>query len=58
VLAIAIKDLDDRNIKKMKDEEYNMVLVGMLAFYDPPKRDVKEALIAMKKYGIMIKILT
>jgi len=58
VLAVAIKDLDDRKIKNMKDEESNMILAGMLAFYDPPKRDVKEALIAMKNHGIAIKILT
>jgi len=57
-LAVAIKDLDGKEIKNMKDEEQNMILVGMLAFYDPPKRDVKEALIAMKNHGITIKILT
>ncbi len=58
VLAIATKDLDGRKIKNMKDEEQNMILVGMLAFYDPPKHDVKQALIDMKNHGIMIKILT
>ena len=42
----------------MKDEEKDMILVGMLAFYDPPKRNVKEALIDIKKHGIAIKILT
>ncbi len=58
VLAIATKDLDGRIITNMKDEECNMVLVGMLAFYDPPKRDVKQTLIAMQEHGISIKILT
>lgn len=58
VLAVAIKSLNDQEIRTIKEEEQNMVLVGMLAFYDPPKRDVKEALIAMKEYGIKIKILT
>ncbi|MEI8008243.1 MAG: hypothetical protein WCI00_02075 [bacterium] len=57
-MAIATKDLDGRKIKNMKDEEQNMILVGMLAFYDPPKHDVKQALIDMKNHGIMIKILT
>jgi Mg2+-importing ATPase len=42
----------------MKQEEQNMTLVGMLAFYDPPKHSAKDALIAMKNYGITIKILT
>lgn len=58
VLAIAIKDLDDRKIKNMKDEEKDMILVGMLAFYDPPKRDVKNILLSMEQHGIAIKILT
>jgi len=58
VLAIATKDLDDRKINNMKDEEQNMILVGMLAFYDPPKRDVKDLLITIKNHWITIKILT
>ena len=58
VLAIATKKLDNKEIRDIKHEEQNMLLVGMLAFYDPPKRDVKEALIAMKNHGIKIKILT
>jgi len=49
-LAIATKDLDDRKINNMKDEEQNMILVGMLAFYDPPKRDVKDLLITIKNH--------
>jgi Mg2+-importing ATPase len=57
-LAIATKKLDNKEIRDIKHEEQNMLLVGMLAFYDPPKRDVKEALIAMKNHGIKIKILT
>ncbi len=58
VLAIAIKDLGDKEIRNIKEEEQKMILVGMLAFYDPPKRDVKDALIAMENHGIKIKILT
>ncbi len=58
ILAIA-----EKNIKEKKDcyemsEEKDLVLRGLMAFYDPPKDDVKETLVFMKEHGVDIKILT
>lgn len=40
------------------DDEKNLVLVGFLAFLDPPKDDVKGVLKQLKRDGITVKILT
>lgn len=40
------------------DDEKNLVLVGFLAFLDPPKDDVKGVLKQLKRDGISVKILT
>ena len=39
-------------------DEKDMVLIGYLTFYDPPKESTKEALTRLKGYGISIKVLT
>jgi Mg2+-importing ATPase len=55
VLAIATKSADASTVKH---QEENMTLYGFVAFYDPPKEDVKETLDFIKAHGIEIKILT
>jgi Mg2+-importing ATPase len=39
-------------------DEYDMVLIGYLAFLDPPKDSVSAAIKALKDYGVRTKILT
>jgi Mg2+-importing ATPase len=39
-------------------DECDMVLIGFLAFLDPPKEDARETLAALKELGITPKILT
>jgi Mg2+-importing ATPase len=39
-------------------DEHNMVLIGYLAFLDPPKESVQEAIRVLKEYGVTTKILT
>ncbi|WP_326716471.1 magnesium-translocating P-type ATPase [Vagococcus jeotgali] len=41
----------------VKDES-DMVLIGYLAFLDPPKETTKDALEALKKHGVGVKVLT
>ena len=41
----------------VKDEN-NMVLIGYLAFLDPPKKTTEAAIKALKEYGVGVKILT
>ena len=40
------------------DDENELILVGFLAFLDPPKDSAKAALTALKEDGIAVKILT
>lgn len=40
------------------DREENLVFVGLIAFYDPPKKGVKETLQKLKTAGIDVRILT
>ncbi|WP_270492792.1 magnesium-translocating P-type ATPase [Enterococcus thailandicus] len=41
----------------VKDES-DMVLIGYLAFLDPPKETTKQALQALKDHGVAVKVLT
>ena len=39
-------------------DEANMVLIGYLAFLDPPKETTKKALAALRDHGVAVKVLT
>jgi Mg2+-importing ATPase len=58
VLAVAQKnDVPPEGVFGVKDES-NMVLMGFLAFLDPPKETAPEAVQALKACGVDVKILT
>jgi hypothetical protein len=56
VLAIARKDTAKESCTI--DDEYNMILMGYLAFLDPPKESTADAIQALKDHGVRTKILT
>ena len=58
VLALACKDVAGFKKAYPKTEETDMVLMGFVAFYDPPKQGVRETFDLVEEYGIEIKILT
>lgn len=58
ILAIAEKEINSKKDHYDISEESGLTLKGFMAFYDPPKADVKETLIFMNKHGVEIKILT
>ncbi len=58
ILAITEKKIDAKKDKYDRTEENGLTLKGFMAFYDPPKADVKKTLIFMKAHGVDIKILT
>ena len=41
-----------------ESDESEMVLIGYLAFLDPPKETTKQALETLKKHGVGVKVLT
>lgn len=58
VLGVARKLVPSGKKIYAKSEETAMTLLGFIAFYDPPKKDVKETIALMEQHGIEIKILT
>lgn len=58
ILAIAEKEVTEKKLRYDITEESALTIRGFMAFYDPPKKDVKETLVFMKEHGVDIKILT
>jgi Mg2+-importing ATPase len=57
VLAVATKELSGKRLCS-KDDECGLVLRGYVAFLDPPKDTAREALNALYRHGVAVKILT
>jgi len=58
VLAVAYKKLNDTKTIYTKDEEKDMIFLGFMAFYDPPKQTAAQAVKNLEELGIEIKIIT
>lgn len=58
VLGIAHKLSADTGRAFSVDDETDMVLIGYLAFLDPPKESTARALKQLYQYGVGIKVLT
>ncbi|MFA6386363.1 MAG: magnesium-translocating P-type ATPase [Candidatus Paceibacterota bacterium] len=58
VIAVAYKEVaNDQSVFDVEDES-DLVLVGFLAFFDPPKKSAKEAISELESLGVKVKILT
>jgi Mg2+-importing ATPase len=57
VLAIATKKVEKR-LTYSKADECDLVLTGYIAFLDPPKETAIEAITALRKHGVNVKVLT
>ncbi|NEW62208.1 magnesium-translocating P-type ATPase [Granulicatella sp. zg-ZJ] len=57
VLGVAYKSYEDIHAFTTEDES-NMVLMGYLAFLDPPKQSAAPAIQALREHGVTTKILT
>lgn len=58
VIAVAQKTNPSPVGQFSTEDENDMVLIGFLAFLDPPKPTTKSAIEALKSYGVEVKILT
>ncbi|HUB08735.1 MAG TPA: magnesium-translocating P-type ATPase, partial [Myxococcales bacterium] len=58
VLALAYKDVPKDRSVFGKDDEQDLVLRGYVAFLDPPKESTRQALAALDKHGVHVKVLT
>lgn len=58
VLAVAQKSYLDKECNFSIKDESDMVLIGFLAFLDPPKQSAASAIKQLREHGIEIKILS
>ncbi len=58
VLAVAQKSYLDKECNFSVKDENDMVLIGFLAFLDPPKQSAVSAIKQLREYGIEVKILS
>ena len=58
VLALAYKEFpSSKEVFNVSDEK-EMILLGYIAFFDPPKESAAEAIASLHKTGVQVKILT
>ncbi|WP_243146625.1 magnesium-translocating P-type ATPase [Scytonema sp. UIC 10036] len=58
VIAVAYKELPlDKRSYSVADE-HNLILIGLIAFLDPPKDSAARAIAALNKSGVQVKVLT
>ena len=59
VIAVAYRELvSDISKPRTVTDEADMVLAGYMAFLDPPKESAKEAIEALKRNGVTVKVLS
>jgi len=58
VLAIAYREFDRSKQSFSVQDESELILLGYVAFFDPPKETSARAIEALQKAGVSVKILT
>lgn len=58
VVAVAARDLPPVKETYSVADESDLVLIGYIAFLDPPKESTEPALTALRQHGVAVKILT
>lgn len=58
LIACAYKELENDTFSESQDMEYDLVFVGLIAMYDPPRYEVKDAVRIAKQAGIKVVIIT
>jgi Mg2+-importing ATPase len=58
VLGIAYREFPRERSTYTVADEQDLILLGYIAFFDPPKESAAQALDLMKKVGIQVKVVT
>lgn len=58
VIAVAYRNRKESDTVFSVNSEHEMILIGYLAFLDPPKESSQDAIHQLHEYGIQVKILT
>lgn len=57
VIAIAYKEIGNSN-RIAKEEEQDLIFLGFITFYDPPKDGIIDTIVNLRKMGISLKMIT
>ena len=58
VIAVAVKELPASQCACGLGDESDLLLVGYVAFLDPPKESAARAIAALARHGVAVKVLT
>jgi Mg2+-importing ATPase len=58
VIAVAYRELPAREAPYSVTDERDLVLVGYIAFLDPPKESAVAAIRVLREHGVRVKVLT
>ena len=58
VVAVAYKEMDPSKTTYSIADETDLTLLGYIAFLDPPKESAREAIAALARKGVRVKVLT
>jgi len=58
VLAVAHKSWIEKELDFAVEDEIDMVLIGFLAFLDPPKASAESAITQLQLHGVEVKVLS
>ena len=58
VIAVAYKELPLDQHSYSVTDEHNLILIGLIAFLDPPKDSAAHAIAALNQGGVQVKVLT
>jgi Mg2+-importing ATPase len=58
VIAVAYKELPLDQLTYSVSDEHNLILIGLIAFLDPPKDSAATAIAALNHGGVQVKVLT
>ena len=58
VLALAYNEYSPDRKRFTHEDEKNLILLGYIAFLDPPKDSTAQALVSLRDAGVKVKILT
>lgn len=58
VIAVAYRQFSEPKSSYSAQDEFNLTLVGYLAFLDPPKDSAEAAITALQTHGVNVKVIT
>ena len=58
VLGVAYREMDASIIEITKEDEKEMVFLGFLVFFDPPKTGIIETVNRLRDLGVRLKVIT